>query len=128
MHLNRSQYSRVVVLAGAGLSAGSGLRTYREPDGVWEEHEVEKYGHADALAERPQETWRPFGGMREPVLAARPNAAHLALAEWEASLPLGKQVLIVTQNVDSLHQRAGSRNVVEPHGNIMVTRLFQSSL
>ena len=122
MHLDRSRYSRVVVLTGAGISAGSGLRTYRGPDGVWEEHEVEKYGHAEALAERPEETWRLFGGMREPVLAARPNAAHLALAEWEANLPLGKQVLIVTQNVDSLHQRAGSRNVVELHGNIMVTR------
>jgi NAD-dependent deacetylase len=63
----RSKYSRIVVLTGSGISAGSGLRTYRGPDGVWEEYEVERFGHADALRERPEETWRLFGGMREPV-------------------------------------------------------------
>lgn len=122
MRLERSKYSRIVVLTGAGISAASGLRTYRGPDGVWEEHEVEKFGHADALAQRPQETWRLFGGMREPVLAAKPNAAHLALASWETQLAPHQEFLLVTQNVDALHQRAGSRNVVELHGNLMVTR------
>lgn len=122
MRLDRFRYFRTVVLTGAGISAGSGLRTYRGPDGVWEEYEVEKYGHADALLDRPKETWRLFGGMRQPVLAARPNAAHAALAAWEASLAPQQELLIVTQNVDALHQRAGSRNVVELHGNIMFTK------
>lgn len=127
MRLDRSQYSRIVVLTGAGISASSGLRTYRGPDGVWEEYEVEKYGHYEALAHRPEETWRLFGGMREPVLAARPNAAHLALVAWESALAPHQEFLIVTQNVDALHQRAGSKNVVELHGNIMMTRCSNSS-
>lgn len=127
MHIDLSQYSRIVVLTGAGISAGSGLRTYRGPDGVWEEYEVEKYGHAEALANRPVETWRLFGGMRGPVLAAHPNAAHRALAAWEARLAPHQEFLLVTQNVDSLHQRAGSRKVVELHGNIMMTRCSQAA-
>jgi NAD-dependent deacetylase len=122
MLIDRSKYSRIVILTGAGISAGSGLRTYRGPGGVWDEHEVARYGHVSALLERPEDTWRLFGGMREPVLAARPNAAHLALARWEAELSSSQQFLIVTQNVDGLHQLAGSRNVVELHGNIMQTR------
>ncbi len=121
-----ARYSRIVVLTGAGISAGSGLRTYRGPDGVWEEHEVERYGHADALRERPSDTWRLFGSMRKPVLAAQPNAAHLALAHWECHLPHGHQFLLVTQNVDELHQRAGSKNVIELHGNILFTRCSNS--
>jgi NAD-dependent deacetylase len=127
MRIPRSQYSRIVVLTGAGISAASGLRTYRDPEGVWEEYEVEKYGHADALTNRPEETWRLFGGMRQPVLSVKPNAAHLALAQWEASLAPHQELLIATQNVDSLHQRAGSRNVVELHGNIMFTKCSNSS-
>lgn len=122
MHIDPKRYSRIVILTGAGISAGSGLRTYRGPDGVWEAYEVERFGHASALRERPEETWRLFGGMREPVLAAEPNAAHLALSAWEASLCPGQEFLLVTQNVDGLHQRAGSRNVVELHGNILFTR------
>jgi NAD-dependent deacetylase len=127
MRLNPAKYSRIVVLTGAGISAASGLRTYRGPDGVWEEYEVEKFGHADALNDRPEETWRLFGGMREPVLSAKPNAAHLALARWEASLAPQQEFLIVTQNVDALHQRAGSANVVELHGNIMFTKCSNST-
>jgi NAD-dependent deacetylase len=60
--------------------------------------------------------------MREPVLRAKPNAAHLALAKWEASLLPGQELLVITQNVDGLHQRAGSTNVVELHGNILITK------
>jgi NAD-dependent deacetylase len=127
MRLDPTQYSRIVILTGAGISAASGLRTYRGPDGIWEEYEVEKYGHADTLASHPEETWRLFGGMRQPVLTVKPNAAHLALARWEASLGAHQEFLIVTQNVDALHQRAGSRNVVELHGNIMFTKCSSSS-
>ena len=125
--IDPSRYSRVVVLTGAGISAGSGLRTYRGPDGVWQEHDVERLGHVSALHESTADMWRLFGAMREPVLAARPNAAHLALAAWERRLTPGQQLLIATQNVDSLHQAAGSRNVSEIHGNIMFTRCVNLS-
>jgi len=127
MRIDRSKYSRIVVLTGAGISAGSGLRTYRGPDGIWDEYEVERFGNVSTLHDRPEETWRLFGGMREPVLAARPNAAHLALARWEAQLSPHQQFLLVTQNVDELHQRAGSKNVVELHGNIMFTKCSNAS-
>jgi len=122
MRINLASYRRIVVLTGAGVSAGSGLRTYRGPDGVWEEHKVEEYGHVQALLERPEKTWKLFGAMRAPLRAAVPNAAHLALARAEARLGAEQQFLLVTQNVDGLHQRAGSRNVVELHGNLGFTR------
>jgi len=127
MHLELSQYSRIVILTGAGISAASGLRTYRGPEGVWDEYEVEKYGQADALIYRPEETWRLFGGMRKSILSVVPNAAHRALAQWESSLAPHQELLIVTQNVDALHQRAGSKNVVELHGNIMFTKCSSAS-
>lgn len=122
MRIDISAYSNIVVLTGAGISAGSGLRTYRGPDGVWEEHNVEEYSNIQALLERPERTWQLYGAMRAPVRAAKPNAAHLALARLEAGLRPEQQFLLVTQNVDSLHRRAGSRNVVELHGNIGFTR------
>lgn len=122
LHIDITRYSRVVVLTGAGISVASGLRPYRGPNGVWEEHDVERLGHADAIRERPADTWKLFGGMRVPVLAAQPNRAHTTLAAWESQLVAGQELLLVTQNVDSLHQAAGSRNVCEIHGNIMYTR------
>lgn len=122
MSLDLSRYSRIVVLTGAGISAGSGLRTYRDPDGVWKEHDIGRFGHASALTEHPDACWRLFGAMCIPVLAARPHAAHVALAHRESGLRAGQEFLLVTQNVDGLHQRAGSSNVVDLHGNILYTR------
>jgi len=122
MRINTSRYKNIVMLTGAGVSAGSGLRTYRGPDGVWEEHKVEEYGNIQTLIEHPERTWQLFGGMRAPVQAAVPNAAHYALARLENSLRPEQRFLLVTQNVDRLHQRAGSRNVVELHGNVSFTR------
>jgi NAD-dependent deacetylase len=122
MQIDISAYGRAVVLTGAGVSVASGLRPYRGPDGVWEEHDVARLGHVDALTERPRDTWKLFGSMRAPVLAARPNPAHVALARWESSLRPDQEFLLITQNVDGLHQQAGSRNVSEIHGNIMYTR------
>jgi len=80
MSIERSRYARVVVLTGAGVSAASGLRTYRGPNGVWEEHDVERLGHVSAIRDSPADTWKLFGAMREPVRAALPNPAHDALA------------------------------------------------
>ena len=122
MLIDRRRYRRIVVLTGAGISAGSGLRTYRGPGGVWEEHDVERLGHVGALADRPADVWKLFGGMRQSVMAARPNQAHEALARWEVELEGHQEFLLVTQNVDGLHQMAGSRNVCEIHGNVLYSK------
>ena len=122
MRIDARSYRNIVVLTGAGVSVASGLPTYRGQGGIWEEHEVARYGHARALSEHPEQTWRLFGAMRIPVARAQPNAAHRALAQFEAGLRAEQSFLLITQNVDGLHQRAGSQRVVELHGNIMKTR------
>lgn len=122
MPLEPSRYRRIVFLTGAGISAASGLRTYRGPGGIWDDAEVAECAHVRTLLRQPQRTWALFGGMREPVAAAEPNAAHLALARFEAALGPGHEFLLITQNIDGLHQRAGSRRVVELHGNVCTTR------
>jgi NAD-dependent deacetylase len=122
VQIEKGDYRNIVVLTGAGVSVASGLPTYRGPGGVWAEHEVETYGHARALELYPERTWRLFGALRDPVVRAQPNAAHRALAQFEVSLRADQEFLLVTQNVDGLHQRAGSRQVAELHGNILKTR------
>lgn len=122
MRIDISRYYSIVALTGAGISAGSGLRTYRGPGGVWEERNVEEYGNIRTLVEHPERTWELFGSMRTPLREAEPNAAHVTLARMEASLSPDRQFLLITQNIDGLHQRAGSRNVAELHGNVGRTR------
>jgi NAD-dependent deacetylase len=122
VRIDSREYHNIVVLTGAGVSVASGLPTYRGPGGIWEKHEVAQYGHAHALHEHPERTWRLFGAMREPVVRAQPNAAHRALARFEAGLRAEQNFLLATQNVDGLHQRAGSRRLIELHGNITKTR------
>jgi NAD-dependent deacetylase len=108
-------YRRIVVLTGAGISVASGLRPYRGPGGLWNEHpELLEQTTAAAFARDPMSIWRTFGAMRSTVDAAQPNPAHVALARAELT--------VITQNIDGLHQRAGSRRVIELHGNIMRTR------
>lgn len=117
-----SEYRQIVVLTGAGISVASGLRPYRGPGGLWEEGDVAKYADALTLREHPEEVWRFFARARAAVLAAAPNPAHLALARLEASLAGGTAFTLITQNVDALHQRAGSQRVVELHGRLARTR------
>lgn len=122
MNPELSHYRRIVFLTGAGISAASGLRTYRGPGGIWDDAEVADCSHVYTLHSQPQRTWALFGGMRGPVAAAEPNAAHWALARFEAALGPEHEFLLITQNIDGLHQRAGSRRVVELHGNVSTTR------
>ena len=122
MQLDVRNHRNVVVLTGAGISVASGLPTYRGLGGVWDAHKVEEYGHVRALQAQPARAWQLIGSMRGPVARARPNAAHRALAEFEARLGRQQHYLLITQNVDGLHQRAGSRKVVELHGNISKTK------
>lgn len=112
----------IVVLTGAGISASAGLRTYRGPNGLWNDAAIVRAAEAQTLKSDPRFSWDHWGGMRAQISAARPTAAHLALAEAQANLPEGFSLSIVTQNVDGLHTLAGSRDVIEFHGNVMKTR------
>lgn len=120
LRLLLDRYERIVVLTGAGISVASGLRPFRGPGGIWDDEGLERFATAEALADDPRQVWKAFGPMRPVTAAAEPNAAHRALAEAEQRL--GRPLFVLTQNIDGLHARAGSRHVVELHGNIMRTR------
>ncbi len=113
---------KIVVFSGAGISASAGLRTYRGPDGLWNNASIVRAAEAQTLKTDPRFSWDHWGGMREQIAGAQPTIAHLALAAAEAELPPGYSLNIVTQNVDGLHTRAGSKNVIEFHGNVMKSR------
>lgn len=113
---------KIVVFTGAGISASAGLRTYRGPDGLWNDSEIVVAAQVETLQRSPRLSWDHWGGMRAQSLKSKPTAAHLALADAEARLPEGYSLDILTQNVDGLHGRAGSKSVIEFHGNVMKTR------
>lgn len=115
-------YRNIVVLTGAGVSAASGIRTFRGPGGLWNEVDPMETGSLTAMRGDPMGIWRLYGGLRQQLESTVPNAAHVALAEAESRLEAGQQWTLITQNVDGLHQRAGSRDVVELHGNVHRTR------
>lgn len=106
-----------VILTGAGISAESGLGTFRDVDGLWTQYDLEDVATPEGFARNPELVQDFYNARRANCAEAAPNAAHEALARLEAALP--GEVLIVTQNVDDLHARAGSRNVVQMHGALM---------
>jgi NAD-dependent deacetylase len=107
---------KIVVLTGAGISAESGLSTFRDPDGVWAKHDVTKLATPEGFAADPALVHEFYNARRAQLHSVNPNAAHAALARLEAAL--GDDLLVVTQNVDDLHERAGSKNVVHMHGRL----------
>ena len=107
----------IVVLTGAGLSAESGLATFRGPGGLWEGHRVEDVCTPHALAHGPALVHRFYDQRRAGLAGVEPNAAHRALARLDAEWP--GELLIVTQNVDDLHERAGATRLVHMHGELM---------
>ncbi len=109
----------LAVLTGAGISAESGLSTFRGPGGIWEGNRPEDLATPEAFARDPETVWRFYAWRLEKLRAARPNDGHLALARMEQLLP---RMTIVTQNVDGLHAAAGSRNVLALHGTILDAR------
>ncbi|RDV24142.1 NAD-dependent protein deacylase [Alteromonas aestuariivivens] len=119
---------RVVVLTGAGISAESGLKTFRDNDGLWEQHRVEDVATPEAFAANPDLVYRFYNQRREQLQMPEvvPNAAHRALARLERAL--GDSFLLVTQNVDDLHERAGSNRVVHMHGRLLSARCCTSGL
>ena len=110
----------LLVLTGAGVSAESGIPTFRDANGLWESHPVEQVASPEGFAADPELVWRFYSERRVKAGACAPNPGHRALAEAEARL--GDRFLLVTQNVDGLHRRAGSRRLVEIHGNLFQSR------
>lgn len=115
-----SKGSRVFILTGAGISAESGLRTFRDAGGLWEEHRVEDVASPEGWARDPSLVWRFYTLRRRQALECTPNPAHVVLAALERSL--GDRLFLCTQNVDPLHERAGSKRVVHMHGELLKTR------
>ena len=117
MNGDMSPQSTIVILTGAGISAESGIATFRGPGGLWEGHRVEDVCTPDALARDPVLVHRFYDARRAALAAVVPNAAHQALALLDAAWP--GDVLIVTQNVDDLHERAGARRLLHMHGELL---------
>ena len=114
---------RVAVLTGAGVSAESELSTFRGPNGLYAQQDVMRMASLDGFLEDPQKVWQWYDWRRGQALHAQPNPGHAALAAWEARLAArGGRLDLITQNVDGLHQRAGSQNVIELHGSGWVLR------
>ena len=111
---------RVFVLTGAGISAESGLPTFRASDGLWAGHRVEDVCTPEALELNPSLVWQFYSERREQGAKAEPNSAHIALAELEAKM--GDRFFLCTQNVDDLHERAGSKRLVHMHGELAKSR------
>ncbi len=113
------QARRMVVLTGAGISAESGVPTFRGAGGLWREYRATDLATPEAFARNPQLVWEFYNYRREVLAPLQPNAAHKALVSLEERMP---EFVLLTQNIDGLHQAAGSRAVVELHGNIWWVR------
>jgi NAD-dependent deacetylase len=120
------RFHRVVILTGAGVSVASGLPTYRGPGGLWENPDIAAIVHASSIPHRLPELWELYSERRRVALSVGPNPAHSAIAALQRRLP--HAVTLLTQNVDNLHQRAGSTDVLELHGSGFRTRCSQCPL
>lgn len=109
---------RIVILTGAGISAESGISTFRDSDGLWEQHAIEEVATFEAWENNPHLVLDFYNQRRKQLLDVQPTAAHFALAELESSF----EVHIITQNVDNLHERAGSKNILHLHGELTKAR------
>ncbi len=118
LKMNRLRKRKLVVLTGAGISAESGLQTFRGSDGLWEGYKVTDVATPEAWSRNPEMVQEFYNLRRKAVLNAEPNSAHIALAELEKDF----DVSIITQNIDNLHERAGSSHVLHLHGEIIKSR------
>lgn len=113
---------RLAVLTGAGISAESGIPTFRGQDGLWRQFRAEDLATPEAFERDPKLVWEWYDWRRQIIAGREPNPGHLILARWETELPV---FILITQNVDGLHRRAGSKNVLELHGNIWQARCLK---
>lgn len=125
MHLSPKS---IVVLTGAGISAESGIKTFRAADGLWENHPVEEVATPEGFQRNPALVYEFYNQRRRQVLsdAVAPNPGHTALARFEHDF--SGNFLLITQNIDNLHERAGSRNILHMHGEILKMRCLNSQL
>jgi NAD-dependent deacetylase len=114
--------SRIAVITGAGVSAASGVPTFRGPEGLWRNYAPEKLATPDAFRRDPKLVWEWYSWRRERIAKCRPNAAHTVLAAWSRRYP---QFTLITQNVDGLHERAGTASVIRFHGSIWEVLCWQ---
>lgn len=113
-----SKASNVLFLTGAGVSAESGIPTFRGAGGYWRTYQATDLATLNAFYQNPSLVWEFYSYRREVVLSKKPNPAHLAIAEFQKRYrDLGKQAWVITQNIDGLHQAAGAKDVLELHGN-----------
>ena len=116
------QASRIAVLTGAGISAESGIPTFRGPGGIWRTYRAEDLATPEAFARNPKMVWEWYDWRRSVIAGIEPNAGHRALADFEQRLTSTRTFTLITQNVDGLHGRAGSRNILKVHGDIWSVR------
>ncbi|MFO8145328.1 MAG: NAD-dependent deacylase [Candidatus Syntrophosphaera sp.] len=114
-----SKDTRLLVLTGAGISAESGISTFRDSGGLWEKHRVEDVSTPGGFAKDPAKVWKFYKERYKQAQNAEPNSGHYALADLEAYL--GDNFALITQNIDGLHTRAGSRRMIEMHGSMQKT-------
>ena len=112
------QAEKIIFVTGAGISQESGIPTFRGKDGLWRKYDPMKLATIDAFYEDPKLVWEWYEERRQNILAAKPNPGHVAIAQLEKY----KNVSVLTQNIDGLHQRAGSSNVYELHGSIITIK------
>lgn len=120
-----SRHQNIVILTGAGISAESGLGTFRGAGGLWENHRVEDVATPEAFLRDPKLVHRFYNARRKNLGTVAPNAAHIALARLEQEH--WGEVLVITQNVDNLHEQGGSKNVLHMHGELLKARCEQCS-
>ncbi len=116
--------SRIVVLTGAGISAESGVRTFRDNDGLWENHRIEDVATPEAWRRDPSLVWKFYQARRKQLLLVEPNPAHKALARLESDV---ESFTLITQNVDDLHERGGSTSPIHMHGSLRTLRCEETS-
>ncbi|UTW45550.1 NAD-dependent protein deacylase [bacterium SCSIO 12696] len=121
-----NQFHSIVVLTGAGISAESGIRTFRAIDGLWEEHRIEDVASPEGFQRNPEFVHRFYSERRQQLLGddIKPNLAHQALAHFEQAWQ--GNFLLVTQNIDDLHERSGSQNLIHMHGELLKMRCSNS--
>ncbi|HYA15849.1 MAG TPA: NAD-dependent deacylase [Bryobacteraceae bacterium] len=122
MRSSVSHARSIAVLTGAGVSAESGIPTFRSNGGLWQQYRFEDLATPEAFQRDPKFVWTWYEERRRSIAKAQPNAGHLALAEMERR---AKRFTLITQNVDGLHDRAGSKNVIKLHGDIWVLRCLR---
>lgn len=123
---NAVRLPNIVILTGAGISAESGIKTFRDNDGLWENHRIEEVATPEAFEQNPSLVYRFYNARRQQLLSTSVNAndAHKALAKLEGVLK--DNLLLITQNVDNLHEMGGSERVLHMHGELLSARCIQS--